>query len=62
MHAEDYLLCPDCAELRLVETPPCADGHGAECPERACCVCGAALFLDPSAGRVRARRASRHAA
>ena len=30
-----------------LEAPPCPDGHGAECPDRACVECGTALLLDP---------------
>ncbi|MBM7805492.1 hypothetical protein JOD57_001329 [Geodermatophilus bullaregiensis] len=40
--------CPTCAETRVFEQPPCADGHtddGAECPEWVCTGCGAAFFL-----------------
>lgn len=40
------LFCPTCAADRLVETPPCPDGHGADCPDRACVECGTALMLD----------------
>jgi hypothetical protein len=39
--------CGSCGEERLFEVPPCVDGHGASCPERACTVCGAALLVDP---------------
>jgi hypothetical protein len=47
MYAEQYLPCPICATVALVETPPCGDGHGADCPDRACSGCGAALVTDP---------------
>jgi hypothetical protein len=38
--------CPDCAELKLFEQPPCVDGHGADCPEWLCLTCGTALLID----------------
>lgn len=47
MSDELYATCPTCAALRLVEVPPCADGHGADCPDACCVECGTALFLDP---------------
>jgi hypothetical protein len=48
MPAELYLSCPACARRRVFEQPPCADGHGAECAERVCVTCGAAVFLGPA--------------
>ncbi|TDD28309.1 hypothetical protein E1287_33020 [Actinomadura sp. KC06] len=41
----------------MFEQPPCPDGHGEECPERACTECGAAVMVGspltaPGAGRV----------
>jgi hypothetical protein len=46
--SEDLLLlyCPTCARDSLAEAPPCPDGHGDECPDRACVECGTALVLD----------------
>ncbi|HEX2315702.1 MAG TPA: hypothetical protein VHJ17_18300 [Thermomonospora sp.] len=41
------LFCSDCGGDRPFERPPCADGHGAECPELACTACGAAVLLGP---------------
>lgn len=29
----------------MFEQPPCPDGHGAECPERACVECGEAVLI-----------------
>lgn len=29
----------------MFEQPPCPDGHGAECPERACVECGTAILV-----------------
>lgn len=40
------LFCPTCGDERLAEAPPCTDGHGADCPDRACVECGTALLLD----------------
>jgi hypothetical protein len=40
------LYCPTCARDCLAETPPCPDGHGDTCPDRACVECGTALLLD----------------
>lgn len=62
MHAERYLHCSTCAEFRLTEAPPCADGHGPDCPERACTDCGTALFVDPLTTHERRRQAGRRAA
>jgi hypothetical protein len=57
-----FLYCPSCARECLAETPPCRDGHGEQCPDRACVECGTALLLDASlfelAGAVRARPAA----
>jgi hypothetical protein len=36
--------CPSCDEERDFETPPCPDGHGAECPELVCVQCGTTLL------------------
>jgi hypothetical protein len=63
MDAELTLHCPVCAQVRPIEAPPCADGHGSDCPDRACAICGTALVVAshaPSAGRSRvaARRAA----
>jgi hypothetical protein len=64
------LFCPTCGGERLAEMPPCADGHGDACPDRACVECGTALLLDAmlvelsrlSARRDRARGSSRRVA
>lgn len=57
------LYCPSCARECLAETPPCLDGHGSECPDRACVECGTALVLDAllfaaAVGGRRTRRAA----
>lgn len=36
--------CPTCRDERLVEQPPCPDGH-AECPELVCVDCGTAIVI-----------------
>ncbi|MBO4209247.1 hypothetical protein [Micromonospora echinofusca] len=38
------LYCEDCGAETLFETPPCQDGHGADCPELVCTGCGTALL------------------
>jgi hypothetical protein len=43
------LYCETCQAYVLFEMPPCADSHGAECPELVCTGCGAALLLVPVA-------------
>jgi hypothetical protein len=55
---EDVLVeldCPECAGPQPFEVPPCADGHGEECPERVCTRCSSALVLagPPAAARRR---------
>ena len=61
MHSDECLYCPDCSDVRMVETPQCDDGHGEDCPERACIVCGAALFYDPVTSPRRSKSGSRAA-
>jgi hypothetical protein len=62
MLAEQYLHCSNCADIRLVEAPGCADGHGLDCPDRACTECGTALFVDPLITHERRRPVARRAA
>lgn len=38
------MFCSICGDDRRFERPPCADGHGDECPELACTDCGAAVL------------------
>jgi|GEM_PF-962644 len=45
--AGEYLHCPQCASERSFERPECLDGHGADCPERACVHCGTAILVAP---------------
>lgn len=56
------LHCPTCARDCLAETPPCLDGHGELCPDRACVECGTALLLDAPLFLVAAGGRDRHAA
>ena len=62
MLVDDFLYCPECADYRAAEIPDCPDGHGRDCPERACSTCGAALWFDPPARTARRRSSSRRAA
>jgi hypothetical protein len=62
VHPERYLHCSNCAGFRLIEAPPCADGHGHDCPDAACANCGSALFVDPLIILERRRPAARRAA
>jgi hypothetical protein len=39
------LQCSVCDDERGFEQPPCADGHGADCPEYACVECGMAIVV-----------------
>jgi len=39
------LPCPECRTERAFAQPPCADGHGPECPEWFCTACGAAVVV-----------------
>jgi hypothetical protein len=53
------LFCPSCAQDCFAETPPCPDGHGESCPDRACVECGTALMLDaPLVELVRSARSA----
>ena len=42
-----WFYCPECVQERQFERPECLDGHGADCPERACVACGTALLVAP---------------
>ncbi len=43
------LYCSGCGVEREFERPPCADGHGVDCPEYACVGCGNAVLVGPPA-------------
>lgn len=47
MYDGQQRFCPRCARVCAVLIPPCADGHGVDCPERCCAECGTAFLLDP---------------
>ncbi|MDG4756826.1 hypothetical protein [Micromonospora sp. WMMD710] len=46
------LHCDVCAGVAPFETPPCVDGHGADCPELICTGCGTAVVIATFAFRV----------
>jgi hypothetical protein len=59
-HSESLWIrhCSSCGDQRPFEQPPCADGHGGDCPEWACTECGGALLIglpEPREVRVAAR-------
>ncbi|MBW4702443.1 hypothetical protein [Micromonospora sp. RL09-050-HVF-A] len=63
------LYCDTCEGVQPFEMPPCADGHGADCPELLCTGCGTAVLIatfafQPTRLTDRRRRpsAGRHAA
>jgi hypothetical protein len=37
--------CSVCDGERRFEQPPCADGHGSDCPEWACVECGMTILV-----------------
>jgi hypothetical protein len=37
--------CGECREEQLFEVPPCADGHGEDCPDLACTGCGLGIVV-----------------
>ncbi|MGB9378043.1 MAG: hypothetical protein WCB04_11080 [Mycobacteriales bacterium] len=37
--------CSTCGEQRAFEVLACSDGHGPDCPELACTVCGEAVLI-----------------
>lgn len=46
----DLRWCAGCEGERAFETPPCEDGHGADCVDLACVDCGHAIVLGVLAG------------
>ncbi|MEV0154591.1 hypothetical protein AB0H57_12735 [Micromonospora sp. NPDC050686] len=59
------LHCETCEGVRSFETPPCVDGHGADCPELICTGCGTAVLIATftfPAPRLADRRPARRAA
>ncbi|MEV0878327.1 hypothetical protein AB0I85_10930 [Micromonospora echinofusca] len=59
--SERELYCDTCEGVEPFEAPPCADGHGADCPELVCTGCGAAVLV-PSVVFHLARRGGRRRA
>ena len=49
MSAELSLTCPVCGRRSEFEQPPCADGHGSDCPELICVRCSSAVLVGPAA-------------
>jgi hypothetical protein len=43
--ARDLRWCPECADERPFEMPPCEDGHGFDCLDLACRDCGFAVVV-----------------
>ena len=41
----DRRWCPECADERPFEMPPCEDGHGADCLDLACVDCGFGIVV-----------------
>ena len=39
----DLLTCPACPDERALVVPDCEDGHGEDCPDLVCELCGAAF-------------------
>ena len=44
----DYHDCPVCGAGQLIEMRCDDPAHAERCPDRACLVCGTAVFLDPA--------------
>jgi hypothetical protein len=43
--SDEMRFCPECADERPFEVPPCEDGHGADCLDLACMDCGLAIVV-----------------
>ncbi|MFG1777215.1 hypothetical protein ACGFIR_22650 [Micromonospora sp. NPDC049051] len=57
--SERELYCDTCEGVEPFEAPPCADGHGADCPELLCTGCGTAVLIGTGVlelARLTARR------
>ncbi|MEH0937403.1 hypothetical protein [Micromonospora psammae] len=46
------LYCDSCEGVQPFEAPPCADGHGIDCPELICTGCGVAVLIATFAFRA----------
>jgi len=40
-----YMWCAACQDETAFELPPCEDGHGVDCLDRACVECGFAVVV-----------------
>lgn len=60
--------CDKCRAVRKFEQPPCQEGHGSDCDEWCCTVCGQAMLIASfvvhltQVRRTRASRAKRRRA
>ena len=45
MNGTETRWCPSCADHTAFEQPLCEDGHGADCLDLACTLCGLAIVL-----------------
>ena len=43
--------CAECRAEQAFEVPPCADGHGVDCPDLACTACGTGIVVGGVVGR-----------
>jgi hypothetical protein len=41
----EFRWCPECQDEQVFDAPPCEDGHGFDCLDLACGMCGFALVL-----------------
>ena len=48
----DFRWCAECKDDRAFVTPPCEDGHGADCLDLACVECGWAIVTGIHDDRV----------
>jgi hypothetical protein len=48
--------CGECREEQLFEVPPCADGHGEDCPDLACTGCGLGVVVGVLVAEVAAEQ------
>ena len=63
MSAELTLTCPVCGRRSEFEQPPCADGHGSDCPELICVRCSSAVLVGACTEHPARRHSrTRHAA
>lgn len=51
--------CDKCRAVRTFEQPPCQEGHGGDCDEWSCTVCGEAMLIASFLVRLERSRPSR---